>query len=74
MIIKYKSYQKFTKKFRTGELGEQFGLAFINHFNVRSQDLGDIRLDLTNLRVLSNKEAKKRIEFQLIDWTKEVYY
>lgn len=72
MIIKLNTYKKFKFRFKQGILGKEFGLAFINYFGLKSQDLGDIRLDLTVLRVLSNKEAKKRIEFQLIDWTRKV--
>ena len=78
MIIKAQHYMNFKRKFSAGYFGNPktlpFGQLFIAKFNLKSQDLGSINLDLAVLRGLSNRDAKKRIEFQLIDWTKDGSY
>lgn len=75
MIIKLKSYRKFQAAYKASKhIEPSYALSFLNYFNLRSQELGAIRLDLSFLRSLPNREAKKRIEFQLIDWNKEFKY
>jgi cytolysin (calcineurin-like family phosphatase) len=75
MIIKLKAYRRFQASYKVSKhIEPSYALSFLNYFNLRSQELGAIRLDLPTLRGLPNREAKKRIEFQLIDWNKEIKY